>query len=359
MNNQNIELGADHVKTEQPSGLPLEWVEDVESDLPESIRDSERTGSLPCHLAQLSVKIGIREWPAGREHRFEAHLSDRVLDILVEGAEKLGKPTLPPSPVEPFDALRSRQGHDWGSPLDLHMPLWLALATGRSRHFAIEYKLAIQINAKWGIVDESTLTPRQLLTAFAFDPVEFSLYRANNADLLPPDQILNLKRGDRFEAQRDGKYGFVPGIPGGLQTLDQDVGNLRDHGIDIRTLSNAGQTYVEVRGLEIAAPPWSGNRASILIAVPSTYPSGGLDAFYLELTVNQGGSIPYQQSVVAIDGRSWGLISWHYADGRPWNPTNDDLASHITHCHGFFLAACRTFGVSPLFSTTVLFRSKL
>jgi hypothetical protein len=74
-----------------------------------------------------------------------------------------------------------------------------------------------------------------------------------------------------------------------------------------------------------------------LIAVPGTYPAGGLDAFYLEQGVSQGGTVPNQQAAVRIGGRTWGLISWHYAQDRPWNPSRDDLASHIAHCRGFFL----------------------
>lgn len=46
-------------------------------------------------------------------------------------------------------------------------------------------------------------------------------------------------------------------------------------------LATGGQRYVETRGLEIPFPPLSGPRANVLIAVPSTYPNGGLDAFYL------------------------------------------------------------------------------
>jgi hypothetical protein len=125
--------------------------------------------------------------------------------------------------------------------------------------------------------------------------------------------------------------------PRGLQTLAQDVDAVKATGVTARAFSVTSQTYVEVRGLEVPSPPWSSTHANILIAAPATYPNGGLDAFYLEQTITQGGTVPYQQSVVTIDGRTWGLISWHYADGRAWNPSKDDLASHVAHCRGFFL----------------------
>ena len=94
---------------------------------------------------------------------------------------------------------------------------------------------------------------------------------------------------------------------------------------------------MEVGNLEIPSPPWSAAVCSILIAVPGTYPAGGLDAFYLAHGVSQSGAVPNQQAAVAIGGRTWGLISWHYAQDRSWNPSRDDLASHIAHCRGFFL----------------------
>ena len=126
--------------------------------------------------------------------------------------------------------------------------------------------------------------------------------------------------------------------PRGLQTIEDDVVTVAAAGFQTQIVTGEGQQYVEVRGLTIPSPPWSGEEGTVLIAIPETYPRGGLDAFYLEQSVTQGGDMPYQQSVTTIDGRSWGLISWHYADGKIWNPKHDDLASHIEHCRGFFLS---------------------
>ncbi len=332
MDNENNSL-----ETTVNNARNLAWLDDLESLLPDTITESKRNGKLPDELTQAAVSLGIREWPNGKEYHFKARLSDLLLDVLIDGADTIGKPVLPPSPAKPFDALRNQHGHNWSDPLDLNMPLWLALATGSTRHFGIEYKLTVQINAKWGVAEKPSMTSRDLLTLFGFDPAEFSLYRVNSADVLPPDQPLDLKRGDRFEAQKDGKYGFVPRVPPGLQTFEQDFAAIQQDGVDIRKFSHAGQTYVEVCELDVPSPPWSSTRANILIAIPATYPSGGLDAFYLELTINQYGTVPYKQADLTIDGRNWGLISWHYADGHHWNPTRDDLASHIAHCHGFFL----------------------
>src|SRR5262249_3419179 len=114
---------------------------------------------------------------------------------------------------------------------------------------------------------------------------------------------------------------------------------LADQSVTVRLLAHGSQEYVEVSDLEVPSPPWTKATARILIAVPATYPTGGLDAFYIDRTSfsHQVGTIPYEQSRASIDGREWGLISWHYTVNRPWSPGRDSLASHIAHCRGYFL----------------------
>jgi hypothetical protein len=120
--------------------------------------------------------------------------------------------------------------------------------------------------------------------------------------------------------------------------LDAAMAELTATGYAARSFAEGGQLYVEVSRIDIPSPPWSQPTARILIAVPSTFPIGGLDAFYLEKTLNHGsGGIPYEQSQATIDRRQWALISWHYPVSRPWNANRDDLATHIYHCRGYFL----------------------
>jgi len=51
-----------------------------------------------------------------------------------------------------------------------------------------------------------------------------------------------------------------------------------------------------------------------LIAVPGTYPAGGLDAFYLEQGVSQGGTVPNQQAAVSAIGKTGFLAITDSAD---------------------------------------------
>jgi len=321
------------------------WVGETSATLPEHFHDSAKHGTLPPELLHLRVRVSIREWPEGHEKHLAVRLGETLLSLMREGGEKLGMPVLPPgAETEPLDGLRfQRRDGSWSPAInDLSEPLWLAVVHGDSRHFGVEYKLVVQINTKWGIAPSSQPTPKQLLEAFGFSATEYSLYYPNSSEPLPPDVPLHLKRGERFEAQKDGRYGAsAPTLPSPLEQtiVERECTALTAAGYAVKTFSESGQDYVEVSGIEVPSPPWSSTKATILIAVPATYPAGGLDAFYIDRSSvsHQSGTIPYEQSRASIGGREWGLISWHYAVNRPWNAHSDSLTSHIAHCRGYFL----------------------
>ena len=78
----------------------------------------------------------------------------------------------------------------------------------RTHHFAVELVLSIQINTRWRIAPEKEMTPKEILTLADLPWQEYSLYYPRDSvDPLQPDTPAKLHRGERFEAQRDGKYG--------------------------------------------------------------------------------------------------------------------------------------------------------
>ncbi|HLG16953.1 MAG TPA: E2/UBC family protein [Blastocatellia bacterium] len=318
-----------------------QWLEDIDAALPQAVAEATVDGRLPAKAQHLKVQVGFRELPDGHEVKFKASLTNTLLEVFEWAAQELGKPLLPPASNQPLDLLRCRERHGdgWSEPITgLDRPLWLVLVESCSRHFGIEYVLAVKINTKWAVAPSAKMTPRELLTSFGFDPSQFSLYKPDSTEPLPADTPIPLHRGERFEAQKDGKYGasvMAERPARGSQTIDDDLEGIREAGIDARLLDSNGQKYAEVKGIAVPSPPWSLDRLTLLFAIPATYPTGGLDAFYIELPVSHAsGSVPYQSQTAQIDGRSWGLISWHYPTGRPWNPSHDDLSTHIEHCRG-------------------------
>jgi len=106
-------------------------------------------------------------------------------------------------------------------------------------------------------------------------------------------------------------------------------------------LGNVGvQPYAHVRGVEVPSPPWDRAAYDILIVIPFAYDEKAeLDGFYLELPYQYGGSNHNRVNGQEIthNGKTWKLVSWHYADGQAFNPKYDTIESHIVHCKGFFL----------------------
>jgi Prokaryotic E2 family E len=122
-------------------------------------------------------------------------------------------------------------------------------------------------------------------------------------------------------------------------TAKDEVETLQNRGVLVELVAAGGQCYVLARGLLAPAPPWDRATYEILVAVPAAYDAACLDAFYLGLPYEfNGGTHPrVQGAVITVGDRQWQLVSWHYPDGKPWKRGIDDLASHLTHCKGFFL----------------------
>lgn len=123
------------------------------------------------------------------------------------------------------------------------------------------------------------------------------------------------------------------------QSAKDEVAALIQRGLAVELVEVGGQCYALARGLGAAAPPWDRDSYDILVAIPAAYDACSLDAFYLALPYTfKGGEHPrVNGGTISHDGRQWRLVSWHYPDGKPWTQGRDDLASHLTHCKGFFL----------------------
>lgn len=319
------------------------WAELPDHGLPDHVITAAQCGPLSPEFTGLPVRLSARKIHSGEVRHFHAHLGDTLTKVYEKAANAISEYLLPPPPSPPFDELlfHDEKGEWNPPPVHLDSPLWEALVEGMSRHLGIDYRLIVRINTKWGVPSARVLTPRLLLTEFGFDPAQFTLYHHNKNEPLPPDNPIELRRDEHFEAQKDGRYGGAAGLSvtteRGLQTIEEDIAEIVASGQDIHMFSENGQRYVETT-VDIPTPSWSKSKARILLAIPSTYPTAGLDAFYVEDGVTTGGTLPRKQSVATITASSWNLISWHYTTKRPWNSRIDDLQSHITHCRGFFLA---------------------
>jgi hypothetical protein len=119
-----------------------------------------------------------------------------------------------------------------------------------------------------------------------------------------------------------------------------EIGNLAAAGLAAELVNEGVQPYALVRGIEAPSPPWDRKFYDILFPIPIAYDIGTpLDAFYLGLpyTFNRGEHNRVCGQIVTVSNRQWKLVSWHYPDGKPFDPATDTIESHVIHCRGFFL----------------------
>ncbi len=155
------------------------------------------------------ISVDLLHDPEHERKHFRVPYDAGLLAVLDEGAEKLGVKLLP-NPETPLDRLRGvYEKHHAGEPLNLELTLEDFLKQEhRTHHFAVELVLAIQINTRWRIAPENEMTPKAILALAELSWEEYSLYYPpDSGKPLPPDTPVRLQRGQRFEAQRDGKYG--------------------------------------------------------------------------------------------------------------------------------------------------------
>ena len=141
--------------------------------------------------------------------RFALPETAPLLEVLTTGAAQASV-TLLPNATEPLDQLHNLGSHDEvGLAIeDLQEPLGEYLKKQHTtRDFGIELRRVFRVNNRFAVAGEPMLSPRQILGLVGLKVEEYSLYRANSADLLALDAPVAVNRGNVFEAQRDGRYG--------------------------------------------------------------------------------------------------------------------------------------------------------
>lgn len=123
------------------------------------------------------------------------------------------------------------------------------------------------------------------------------------------------------------------------QKLTEEIAALVKRGVSVEAVEAGNQWYALARGIVAPTPPWDRVACDLLVAIPAAYDAASLDAFYLGLPYkfNNGTHPRVRGTIITVQGRQWQLASWHYPDGKPWHRGQDDLASHLAHCRGFFL----------------------
>ena len=198
------------MNTERVVGVETERIEAIDGQVKEVILE-ETLIEVEETKGKHEVEVSVEKFhgPDHERRHFRMPREATLLEVLDRGASELGEHLLP-NPEKPLDKLRGvYKDHETGEPLNLELTLGEFLREEPRTHlFAVELVLAIQINTRWRIAPEREMTPKQILTLADLPWQEYSLYYpCDSVDPLPPETPVKLHRGERFEAQRDGKYG--------------------------------------------------------------------------------------------------------------------------------------------------------
>lgn len=158
---------------------------------------------------EVEFLVEVLHHPDHEPRHIHAQRHALLLEVMDKAARKLDVKLLP-NPHAPLDRLHGvYEHHRVGEPLNLDETVEEFLRQEpKTHHLAIELVLAIEINTRWRIASEKEMTPKAILALAGLPWQEYSLYYpADSVDPLPPDTPVKLHRGQRFEAQRDGKYG--------------------------------------------------------------------------------------------------------------------------------------------------------
>jgi hypothetical protein len=162
---------------------------------------------------EAEISVELFDDAEHHRRRFRVARTTLLLEVLDEGARELDVKLLP-NPQQPLDLLRGvYRDHEKGTPLKLDLTLAeFLMQEPVTHHFAVELVLAVQINTRWRVAPQQEMTPRAILELAGLSPAEYSLYYpCDSVEPLPPDTPIKLHRGQRFEGQRDGKYGAEDG----------------------------------------------------------------------------------------------------------------------------------------------------
>ena len=145
-----------------------------------------------------------------KTHRVELSNSALLLDVLLTGAELAGVKLLPPgeSPLDRLHVIKDGKVETAVENLDEPLDQFLG-RTGSSHEFGIELLDVFAVNNRWAVAPKPELTPREILPLAGLSYEQFTLYPPHSDHMLALDNPVRVHRGERFEAQRDGKYGAL------------------------------------------------------------------------------------------------------------------------------------------------------
>ncbi len=160
------------------------------------------------------VPLKVHLLPEGEFRTIKVQIDITIGELMAKIAKEFGVKLLPPAPLAPFDKIFSygKRNELVGPITDLSAPLGRILVQYHcKKKFALELVRSIKVNVSWKVAPKEIMTPSEILALFGMDYTQFTIYLPDSQDPLPLHVGLHLKRGECFEAIKDGRYGSADG----------------------------------------------------------------------------------------------------------------------------------------------------
>lgn len=117
------------------------------------------------------------------------------------------------------------------------------------------------------------------------------------------------------------------------QALISDLEVLKERGRSFETIESDEKIYIFFKDFRLPSDIYNSETADLLFFTTPNYPDAGFDMFYTDdkLTLKNGSSPRNADSKVQHLNRTWRQFSYHPYQGKPWNPSEDSVASFMEY----------------------------
>ncbi len=310
-------------RTPHDQHVVLQWL--IGGDI-EEIRLEEPVRIEEGHSSRLIVAL------ADRTFRFM--LDDHSMTWPEPTISEAALRTLGGTPAD--ETLFQRRDDEPDHPIGAGSPLDLA-ARGTEEVYARREEWKLDVQGVVVVSREPTIVVRDAMARAGFDVAAawiIVLKTATERRQVGLDDVVDL-RLPGIEKLRltpkeinNGEAAFQP--PRAFALLPTDEVGLTARGLTWSTRVHQGRRWLLLH--DVALPTgYNAAAATIAMEIPSSYPMGEIDMFYVHphLGRRDGVTIPQTQIAQVIEGRSYQRWSRHRGLTAPWRPGSDSVLTHL------------------------------
>jgi hypothetical protein len=113
--------------------------------------------------------------------------------------------------------------------------------------------------------------------------------------------------------------------------LTKDLEFFKECGYVFQVIEEGQRIYIIFKDYQLPPGVYTLDKTDLLIFTTQFYPNAGFDMFWVteELKLRNGNPPRNADSLESYVGRRWRRFSYHPYAARPWNPSEDSVASFM------------------------------